>query len=70
MTLARLWCQLQDEPHRMRRDGLHDVAQIHEWIDLEVLACLDEWPRLPLRQFAADSAAALARRTPQGDEEE
>jgi len=35
-------CQLQDQPRRMRRDALDDIAQIHERIDLQVLAGLDQ----------------------------
>jgi hypothetical protein len=35
-------CQLQDQPRRMRRDGLDHITQIHERIDLQVLAGLDQ----------------------------
>jgi hypothetical protein len=36
------WRQLQDQPRRVRRDALDDIAQIHERIDLKVLAGLHE----------------------------
>jgi len=34
--------QLKDQPCRMGRDALDDIAQIHERIDLEVLAGLHQ----------------------------
>src|ERR1700736_5105567 len=34
--------QLKDKPRRMRRDALDDIAQIHERIDLQVLAGLPQ----------------------------
>ena len=36
------WRQFKDQPRRMRRDALDDIAQIDERIDLDVLAGLDE----------------------------
>ena len=41
-ALPLAWRQLLDQPHRMRRDALDDIAQIHERIDLQVLAGLHQ----------------------------
>ena len=35
-------CELQDQPRRMGRYPLDDIAQVDEGIDLQVLAGLDE----------------------------
>jgi hypothetical protein len=54
----------------MRRHAIDDIAQKQERIDVEMLACLAECPRLPLHRFAEHSGAALARSTPQGEEDD
>jgi hypothetical protein len=41
-TFPLAWRQLQDQPRRMRRDALDDIAQIHERIDLQMLTGLHE----------------------------
>ena len=41
-ALPLAWRQLQDQPRRMRRYALDDIAQIHERIDLQVLAGLHQ----------------------------
>ena len=41
-TLPLPWRQFQDQPRRMRRDTLDDIAQIHERIDLQMLAGLHQ----------------------------
>jgi hypothetical protein len=50
-ALPVAWRQFQDEPRGMRRDALDYIAQIHERIDLQVLAGLH--PRTPVRCAAA-----------------
>jgi hypothetical protein len=50
-------CQLQDQPRRMRRDALDDIAQIHERIDLQVLAGWTSEHRMAVRCAAASLPA-------------
>jgi hypothetical protein len=41
-ALPLVWGQLQDQSRRMRPDALDDIAQVHERIDLQVIAGLHQ----------------------------
>jgi hypothetical protein len=41
-TLPLAWRPFQDQPRRMRRNAFDDIAQIHERVDLLVLAGLHQ----------------------------
>ncbi len=41
-ALPLAWRKLQDQPLRMRGHTIDDIAQVHERIDLQVLAGLHE----------------------------